>query len=303
MKKIFFPVVLAATVLLGGVLAYSIWKAKPLTAQAYFESGKKYYEEKKYQEAIIQLLNAVRKDARHHDARYYLALSFMSQKDFAHAVSELKALLEYDPEDVPVNLQLAGIYLTAGRGNADYMRQAQEIAKQVLEKEPKNVAALILSGNASAGLQDYHSSVELFEKALSLDPHNLGAFISLGTSQTLQKNYPEAEQAILKARDISPKDKAALISLANYYRAVKESAKAEAVFKEALAIYPADRDIYLQAVVFYNQAGRFEDAEKLLRDAQAASPDNPEPSLMLVELYGSKEQIADRPEGTISKQH
>ena len=53
MKKLFFSIVLTATLALGGVLAYSIWKAKPLTAQAYFESGKKYYGEKKYPEAMV----------------------------------------------------------------------------------------------------------------------------------------------------------------------------------------------------------------------------------------------------------
>jgi len=37
MKKLFFQAVLAATVLLGAVLAYTIWKAAPSTPQAYFE--------------------------------------------------------------------------------------------------------------------------------------------------------------------------------------------------------------------------------------------------------------------------
>ena len=73
MKKLFFTIVLVVTIALGGVLAYSIWKAAPVTAQAYFDSGKKYFDQKKYPEATIQLLNAVRKDPRNREARYLLA--------------------------------------------------------------------------------------------------------------------------------------------------------------------------------------------------------------------------------------
>ena len=293
MKKLFFQAVLAATVVLGGVLAYTIWKAAPSTPQAYFESGKKYYDQKKYPEAIIQLLNAVRKDPKYRDARLLLATAFDAQRDFAHAAAELRALLEYYPDDPQANLQLGSIYLVAAQGNADYLKQAQEMANKVLAKDPKNVAALILSGNASAGLQDYRSSVDMFEQALTLDPQNLAAFVSLGTAQAQQKNYPEAEQAFLKAREIDPKDKNAMVSLANYYRAVGNTEKAEAVFKDALSAYPGDREIYVQAVAFYNQANRFPDIEEILKNAQAKSPNDPTPSLMLADLYAGKDRPAD----------
>jgi tetratricopeptide (TPR) repeat protein len=293
MKKLFFQAVLAATVLLGAVLAYTIWKAAPSTPQAYFESGKKYYDQKKYSEAIIQLLNAVRKNPRHREAVLLLASAYQKQQDLPHAAAALNTLLEYYPDDPQGNLELGTIYLSAAQVNPDYLKQAQQMAKKVLAKDPKNVAALILSGNAAAGLQDYRSSVDMFEQALVLDPENLSAFISLGASQALQKNFPEAENAFLKAREIDPKDKRAMLALANYYRAVGDGMKAEGVFKEALAAYPADRNIYTQAVVFYNQANRIADIETVLKTAQDKSPDDPAPSLILVDLYASKNRPAD----------
>src|SRR5262249_8199518 len=277
MKKLLFQAVLAGTVLLGGVLAYSIWKAKPLSAQSYFESGKKYFDEKKYPEATIQLLNAVRKDPRNRDARFLLAMSYEGQQDLSQAAAQLRSLLEEYPEDAQANLQLGAILLSVGRTNSQYFKQAQELASKVLAKDPKNVGALILSGNAAAGLQDYRSSIDLYEQALTLDPQNLAAFISLGSSQALQKNYPEAEDAFVKARQIDPKDKSALISLANYYRAVKAPDKAEGVFKEALSLYPADRAIYTQAIAFYAQANRFDEIEQILKTAQGKGSDDPAP--------------------------
>src|SRR5262245_410612 len=113
MRKFWFAVVLASAFLLGAVLAYNIRKATPQTAQAYFESGKRYYDQKKYQEATIQFLNAIQKDDRNRDARYYMALTFIGQQDLNQAVTQLKALLERYPDDLQANLQLGTIYLTA----------------------------------------------------------------------------------------------------------------------------------------------------------------------------------------------
>jgi tetratricopeptide (TPR) repeat protein len=292
MKKLGLPLVLVATIALGGALGYGIWKVRPLTAEAYLESAKTYYDQKKYLEAIIQSLNTLQKDARNRDARYLLSLSYMAQQDLPHAVGALRALLEYYPHDVEANLQLGRIYLTAGRGSPDLFRQARELADHILSKDPNNVNALILLGNAAAGLQDYNASVESFEKALGLDPQNLSAVVGLGTTQTLQKNYPDAERAFLRAREIRPQDKDVLISLANYYGAVGDNAKAELVFQEVLSLYPAERAVYLQVVNFYNRLGRFQDVEKALRNAQAKSDQSPEPSLALADLYMAKDQPA-----------
>jgi tetratricopeptide (TPR) repeat protein len=293
MKKLFFSIGLTATLAVGGFLAYSIWKAAPVTAQEYFESGKKYYGEKKYPEATVQLLNAIRQDARHREARYLLALSFLGQQDLVRAATQLRSLLEYYPDDVPANLELGRIYLAGGRSTPELFRRAQEIAQKVLEKNPENVDALILSGNASAGLQDYRTSVDLFQKALALDPQNFSAYLSLGTTQARQKNYPDAEQAFLKARQINSKDKGVLISLANYYSALQQKDKSEAVFKEALAQYSDDKSVYVEVVDFYIRNDRLPDAEKLLRDVQAKNTLNPEPSLILADLYSSKDRRMD----------
>jgi len=293
MKRLIVTSVLIATVLVGGVLAYFLLRGNPVSSQDFFASGKGYFQQQKYSEATIQFMNAVQKDPRNRDARYYLALSYINQKDLNAAGQQLISLLEYYPDDLEANLRLGNLYLTGGSHNSEFFRKASEIAQKILAKDSQNVDALILSGNASAGLQDYRASVDMFEKAVSIDPQNISALVSLGTTQALGRNFPEAEQAFLKARQANPKDKSALISLANYYRAVREKDKAEAAFKEALSIFPTDRAIYVQTVEFYYQSGQFEEAEKVLRDVQTRTPQDPAPSLLLVDLFASRNRPSD----------
>jgi len=293
MKRILIPIILVVTIMVGGVLAYAIWHAIPVTSQDFFNRGKKSYDQSKYSEAKIQFMNAVQTDPKNRDARFYLALSYLNEKNLAEAVKQLRSLLEYYPDDIDANLRLGNIYFRSGSSDPEVFRMTAESAQKVLDKQPNNVPALILLGSATAALKDLRTSVDLFEKAIALDPQNTSAYVSLGTSQAMLKNFSQAEQAFLKARKINPKDKSAMVSLANYYRVMKQTDKAEAVFKEALTIYPADREIYTQVAQFYYDAGRFEDVEKLLKGVQTADPKDPFPSMVLADLYTKKNRQAE----------
>jgi len=288
MKKILYPIALIGTLVLGGVLAMAIWSATGKSTEDYIKDGKKFYEQKEYSKASILFLNAVKKGGNDRDARYYLALTYIAQGDLSSAVKQLVTLLEIHPTDTEASLKLGNIYLGAGSTDSGLFKQSLEIANKILAREPNNVDALILSGNALAGSKEYVDSVKSFEKAISVDPQNASAFVSLGTTQALQKHYPEAEQAFLKAQQADPKNESALISLATYYRVTGEAAKAEAIFKEAISYYPSDTAIYTQLVQLYYQNGRFDDGVKLLQDLQAKTPKDSRPSLLLADLYTAK---------------
>src|SRR5215831_655748 len=149
LKSVLYAAVLAGTVVLGAILAYPLFKPSGKTPQQYFETGKKYFEEGKFSEARIELLNAMKTDPVNRDSRYYLALTYVGENNIAGAVRELKAIVEIHPDDVQANLRLGNIYLTEGQSNPDLYRESRKIAQEILLKQPENVEALILSGSAS----------------------------------------------------------------------------------------------------------------------------------------------------------
>jgi tetratricopeptide (TPR) repeat protein len=293
MKKTLLIATVSVAILALGGLGYFVWHRAHQTPQSYFASGKKYYDQKKYQEAAIQLMNAVRRDPRHRDARFLLARTLLSTGNLNGAVNQLKGLLEYYPDDAEASVELGNLYLMGGRTNPEYFRQAQELAKKVLAKNPNSVAALILSGTASAGLKDLDTSVDTLEKATSLDPQNATALINLGAAQAVKNDLAGAEKSLIKAHETNPKDSRAARALADYYLVSKNPEKAEAAFKDALAINPADRATYIQVAQFYFQAKRFDDVEKVFQNAQAKSPDDPTPSLSLANAYEMENRPAD----------
>jgi len=293
MKKALFTASLVIALSLSGILAYSIWKGKFLTPQGYFESGKKYYDQGKYSEAVIQFSNAIRKDSRYRDARYFLALTFEQQKDLRRAAASLGALLEYYPDDATAALELGHLYLTIGQVNPEFLSRAKEVANNILAKDQKNSKALVLLGNVYTSLKDYASATGLYEEALRSDPKNTEALLALGATQGAQKNNTEAEQALLKARELDPGNKDAIALLSTFYRSAGKSKQEEAIVKEALSLDPSDPTNFLRAVGFYDKAGRLDEVEKILRAEQTKRADDPGPSLLLVDFFDSKNRPAD----------
>jgi len=293
MKKIFFLSVLAGTIILGGVLGYSIWKVSPRTAQDFVKSGKEYYEAKQYPEAIIQFLNAIQKDPRNREAGYLLADAYINAGDLNQAARRLISLLEYYPDDVEASLKLGGVYVASGRNDPKLFRDALEIAEKLLAKKPQNVEALVLKGNSLAGVRDYDASMSMFEEALKLDPQNAGIMVDIGVTQAAQKNFADAEAAFIKARQLDPKNKNALLSLANYYRAVNKNDNAEAVYREGFALDPSDKKLYLALASLYFREGRVDQVDRILKEAQDKNPSDPTPSLALASFYNNQNRSAD----------
>jgi len=292
MKKLFFIAVILGTTVFVGIFGYSYIRLKNRTPEAYFETGKKFYDQGKYSDAILQFINAIRRNDNDRDSRYYLALSYLNLPDLTAGVNQLRKLLAIFPDDVETNLKLGSIYLQQGPRNPLAYPEAQKLAERVLDKNPQNVPALILKGNALSGLKDLEGAKSVLEEATRLDPKDVSVWISLGSLNLQRKDLKEAEKAFLTARSSDETSKSAVVSLASFYRLTGNSEKAEQILKDALARFPADRAISNQLSDFYVRSGRSDDAEKVLRTAVAAGND-PIPALDLAEFFSLRNRQED----------
>ena len=132
-----------------------------------------------------------------------VAEDFMKNGDLDQAVRLFQKVLEMDPENVPMRLKLAEVYVRLGKKKeaweifsaaAESLRArgsaaaAEDVLKRMLVLDPGNGYVLLLRGKAALEADDPKSAIGYLEKAPNLDSHPDGlrdllkAYLQTGNS-------------------------------------------------------------------------------------------------------------------------
>jgi pilus assembly protein FimV len=118
-----------------------------------------------------------------------VAEDFMKGGDFAQAVRLFQKVLEMDPENVPMRVKLAEVYIKLGKKKeaweifsaaAESLRArgslaaAEDILQRMLKLEPGNSYVLLLRGHAAIESDNPKNAIQFLEKAADLDSHPEG---------------------------------------------------------------------------------------------------------------------------------
>ncbi len=148
-----------------------------------------------------------------------VAEDFMKAGDLEQAVRLFQKVLEMDPENVPMRVKLAEVYVKLNKKKeaweifaaaADTLRArgslagSEEILKRMLVLDPGNSYVLLLRGKASLEADDAKSAITYLEKAADLDSHPEGlrdllkAYVRIGN---VDKAAPVAEKLLTVHND------------------------------------------------------------------------------------------------------
>ena len=248
------------TLVLVGAIAVAACSTDPNTAKRrYVESGDRYVNQHKDSEAIIQYRNALLKDPTFGEAHLKLGAVLERTGDLTRALREYVRGADLMPTDNEAQLH-AGKLLVAAR----QFPEARTRAAAVLARDPKNVNALIVMGNALAGLKDVDGAIAQIETAIDAQPGLTFGYLNLGTLEIRKGDHERAEQVFKKAVEVAPQSIDAHINLANYYWAMGKGAIAESEFKAALAIDPKSTLGNKLLATLYIMNGRRADAEPFI---------------------------------------
>jgi tetratricopeptide (TPR) repeat protein len=245
----------------------------------HLESGNRYFDQKKYAEAIIEYRNAIALDATFGEARKRLAEAYTQTGNARGAVGELIRAADLLPTDVPLQVEVGKLLLT-GRKPEEALARADA----ALKVDPKNIDALVLRGNALAGLNSFEEALKAVEQAIQLDPDRGATFTDLGHVELAQGRREQAEAAFRKAIELSPKETRSHLALANFYWSSNRNSDAERTFEQALKLEPANVQANRFMASFKYSTGRREEAEPYLRRIADASQ-GPEGTLALADYY------------------
>ncbi len=259
----------------------------------YFKSGQEYLEAKKFEEARIQFLNALKLDNSYVPAHLGLASAYEGLGNLQNAVAELRRVIDRDSTNIEAKLRLGRYYLAAGMQDPKWFKEAGKLAQEVLDAEPDNVQAMILLGNSYAGQQDFDKSIETMEKALTVDPDNLDAAVNMGASRFAARQPEEAEKVFLEAVQKHPDSLKALLALGNFYAFSGSLDKAEETFRKAHEMQPEDSRAFLALVRVYVAQKEPDKAIGVFQNAVKSSK-NPVPVQMaLANFYLSQQRTQD----------
>ncbi len=148
-----------------------------------------------------------------------VAEDFMKNGDLDQAIRLFQKVLEMDPENVPMRIKLAEVYIRRGKKKEAWeifsaaaealrargsMAAAEDILQRMLTLEPGNSYVLLLRGRSALESGDAEKAIEYLEKASDIDSHPEGlrdllkAYLQAGE---LEKATPLAEKLLTVHND------------------------------------------------------------------------------------------------------
>lgn len=246
----------AACVVLVCLFAASCTMRPDVAKQRYLKSGDNYFAQKKYKEALIQYGNAIKQDPLFGLAHLHLAVAFTAVNDRRQAAMEYVRAADLLPDNDQAQIEAGRVLVNNG-----YYKEAIARARTVLKRNRNNVDALIVLGNALAGMKSYDDAAGVAEQAIRVDPERAGVYSTLGVFELAQGNADSAEAAFTKATALAPNSADAFLNLGNFYRAVRRLPDAERALKRAYALQPAWARVNQAMAALYVQWSRSADAE------------------------------------------
>ena len=166
-----------------------------------------------------------------------LALQLLKARKFQEAIQVMRAMLEIEPGQPEVMLNLGMAYSDLGQ-----LEQALAVLLRYTEMKPDNV-----DGWVALGVGFYRSGMkeraaQAFQQALKLDPKNAYAHRDFGVFLADAGQFQEAEEHFRTALKLAPGEVETLFGLAMCLRMQNQTKAAEDLFRQIIDIDP-DSDI------------------------------------------------------------
>ena len=160
----------------------------------HYERGMAYFNEEKYQEALIEFKNIIQLDPK--DAKAYHQLALIHLKlggltDLQAAFGELSKAVEIDPTIQDAQLKLGEFYLLSQKP-----KEAKKQADIVLTSSPQDPKGHLLRGRSLIVEKEFEEGITELKKSLELDPDNEQIYIDLARAYLAMKKPEEAEASL-----------------------------------------------------------------------------------------------------------
>lgn len=197
------------------------------------------------------------------------------------AVRELQEAIRLDPEMIPAQLKLAGIYLLGRQ-----FVEVDKLTQDVLAKDPNNIEALILYGQTKLHNGDFAEAEKIFLQVLDLNPKRGASFLLLGNFYARSQQFDKAIPYLRQAVALEPKNIISTLALAKVLVETGDIVGARKLYESLQTDNPDNKDLRLIVANFYLlRLGDSKLAESILREPIKKHPEDIESLMMLGDFY------------------
>jgi tetratricopeptide (TPR) repeat protein len=234
----------------------------------YRERANKDFAAGDYAKAEVEYTSLLRANSRDTVAIRQLGFVFYEQGRLPQAMQFLKKAHELEPDNLDTSAKLGSAYMAAN----DH-KQAEQLALQMLEKQPANESALILLAD-TADAPEKAQTLRDRIKGLQASTPDLAAFhIVLGELSLRERNLTNALVELQKAVSLEPTNASANLALGNVYLLQTDRDNAEKYFKTAADHSPWRSATRLKYADLKIQSGKVDDGKAILNEIIQHAPD------------------------------
>jgi len=230
---------------------------------------RKLHEEGRYEATINQLRILVDQDPSRAETQFLLGSALLFSGNGGLALWPLRAAAQAPEYAIEARMLLVQSMLES-RTAPD----AIPVIGEILEREPGNIAALVLRIQAYQATGRNEDALVDIEQVLELEPNNGAVMVPRVTALIATEQIDEAEKAIEDARErindaeVDPSFVAMLCVASGLFAHEKgDSEVAEAQYEECLEQFPLNPFVVQEAANFYGMTGRQEQAIEILEKA------------------------------------
>ena len=207
------------------------------TSDEYIQEANQYVAENNPAAAIVALKNAAQLEPKSAQARFELGLFYIQQKQFESAEKELNRALEYGFEPSKVLPLLTQAYQHTGAYSAISKLEHEQKGLTAVERAEIGYFKVV----ALARLNKIDDARVLIEALREIDTSSVFKGLTAAYMQVLDKDYETAATAVSELREQAPQNAEVLKLLAQLKLSLGKPGEAAEIFKDYVQFYPEDK--------------------------------------------------------------
>lgn len=277
---------LITILLVSAALLLSGCKNAEASKAEHLKRGEEFLKEKRYQEASIELRNALQLDDRLAAAHWGLAQAYEGLERYGEALQEIQRTIELDPRNLDARIRLGNYYMV---GKPPNVVEAERLAKDVLAKDPNSIEGHILMATVIYALDNAHPEKALAElnRAIELAPGRVESYLSLARFYTTVNDTGKAEETLRRAISVNPASATAHSEYGRFLVEQNRPSEAEGEFKKAIEVEPAQREPRMALASFYVINRQFDRAEEAYKSLAGMEKTGPDGHALLADFYST----------------